>query len=460
MRKIIAAPSTPRGRGGIGIIRISGEGCLKIAARLFEPKNSALKSVERAVHAVMNFGVVEADGVIDRCYMVFFRAPDSFTGEDVVEFHCHGGETLLNAVLKKLYYLGVYPAEPGEFTKRAFLNGKIRLSDAEGIIDVINADSTAALRAACRLMNGELSKETCAMQDALAGIIAGIEAVLDYPDEVDGADAESAEALGGLIAHAEFLLKSAKRTEVVKRGVNVALIGAPNAGKSSLLNRLSGRDRAIVTEIAGTTRDTVEESFEYGGVRLNLVDTAGIRADSEADGVIEKKGIERSYAAAKGADIVLLVIDADEYESSGFLPDTDFLKEREVIVVFNKIDKISSISSFDENSSELRERFGEIEIFGVSALTGEGTERLLNVLAERFKSGDGGAETAVNMRQGAEIADAIAHLKAASEGFFDNAAECILIDLRAAWSALGRITGQTASEALIDEIFGKFCLGK
>jgi tRNA modification GTPase len=356
------------------------------------------------------------------------------------------------------------------------LNGKLSLSDAEGVADVINAENEAAVRAAYRLMSGALSREIYSIQDGLLSVIAGLEASLDYPDEIDA----DGFVLDGLISRMEALLRSAKRTGIVKRGINAALIGKPNTGKSSLLNRFTGKDRAIVADVAGTTRDTLEECFEYDGLRLNIVDTAGLRRGTHNP--VEKKGIERSFAAAKGADAVLYVIDAETC-SDASENDLSFLKDAEappeVIVVFNKNDKINdgidlrNIAEFDAADGgadsrkiadafleKVKKRFPGRMVFSVSALTGDGIDALLTAVVSRFKGADtSGAEISVNLRHAAAVGSALADVAAARQAA-SCATECALADLRNAFNTLGKITGQTATEDVIDAIFEKFCLGK
>jgi tRNA U34 5-carboxymethylaminomethyl modifying GTPase MnmE/TrmE len=588
MKNIIAALSTPSGKGGVGIIRMSGAGCLKIASEIFESKT-------KIRHAVMNFGRIDADGIRDACYMVYFESPRSFTGEDTVEFHCHGGEALTEGVLRALYSRGAAPAMRGEFTKRAYLNGKLTLSDAEGVAEVINAENAAAVKAGYRLMSGFLSREIYSIQDDLLSIIAALEASLDYPDEIDitpfAADqnasdknntarqivAESGETdiisnalnpnnintnavakpalnLDGIISRLDALLLSAKKTNLVKRGINIALIGKPNAGKSSLLNRFTGKDRAIVTEVAGTTRDTLEECLEFDGLRLNFVDTAGLR--SQTNDPIEKKGVERSFSAAKGADIIFYVVDAESFDGETEAADFNALKaalfpseisnfapppsanvsfeisnsspknpaniSSEIIIVLNKNDiindgidprnptelnpqnddiisqnsppwegrrggatesidpslraafqrpaneAISTLSHAQNDGIDPRKNaflegventFKGHEIFSVSALTGDGIDALLSTVVSRFKgTNDGGAEISVNLRHADAVKSALTSVKSAKQSFRQT--ECALVDLRNAFDALGEITGQTATEDVIDAIFEKFCLGK
>ncbi|MDR3263133.1 MAG: tRNA uridine-5-carboxymethylaminomethyl(34) synthesis GTPase MnmE [Clostridiales bacterium] len=458
MDKIIAAQSTAAGKGGIGIIRMTGKGCLDIAAKIFT--SGGLKDVIKAKPNVMYFGRIDAGAAKDKGYLVYFKEPHSFTGEDTVEFHCHGGQAVLNAVLDGLFGLGAQPAERGEFTRRAFLNGKLALSDAEGVIDMINADSTAALKAAYRMMSGGLSKEIYSMQESLLKLIASYEAALDYPDEIGTETVAHTAALKKLADRAAALIAASNKSATVKRGVNVVLIGKPNTGKSSLLNGFVKKDRAIVTDIPGTTRDTLEESFEYDGVRLNVVDTAGIR-EKETAGIIELKGIERSIDAAKGADIVLYVIDSPLYaeDKDACLPYGAYAEKsgEKAIAVFNKSD-IKDVLT--QCRGRIKKEFGGTAAFSVSAKTGDGIDKLLGYIAGLFKGGNvSDAEIMTNQRH-------VAALRGAYDGILSAVsadgigAECILVDLRNAWTKLGEITGQTATEDILDKIFSEFCLGK
>ncbi|MDR3293586.1 MAG: tRNA modification GTPase [Clostridiales bacterium] len=481
--KIITAVSTAVGKGGIAIVRMSGKGCFALVREVFVSVRLSADAV--AVPNKMYFGRIDAGGVSDVGYAVFFGAPHSFTGEDTVEFHCHGSEAFAAALVGRLCAVGASPAARGEFTKRAFLNGKLTLSDAEGVIDMIRADSEASLKAAYRMMSGGLSKEIYALQTRLLAVIAGLEAALDYPEEFGGIEAGYAGEIGAVRERARELVSASRQGGIIKKGAAVALVGAPNTGKSSLLNRFLNKDRAIVTDIAGTTRDTLEESVEYRGVRLNLIDTAGLR-EGTSD-AIEKRGIERSFSAAKGADFVVYVLDGAEIgntavgnAATGNVGDIEaysdevvrakaFLKDFEkdaVAVVLNKTDLLEkeeqakSNKGADRLAAKLSEEFEEYAFFAVSAVTGEGIERLLTHIAERFMGGGGDAEIMTNERHIYAVKRAKEALDSAVSGFGNEGTECVLVDLKAAWFALGEITGQTASEAIVDEIFSKFCLGK
>ena len=309
---VIAAISTAVQTGGIAVIRLSGEQSLDVAARLFTAKK--LKDGFKPDPGYMYLGTIDAGGFCDKCYMVYFRGPASFTGEDVVEFHLHGGVRLAQGVLDACCAAGARPAERGEFTKRAFLNGKLALADAEGVIDMINADSRAALSAAYRLMEGELSAKVRIIQDLLFDTVTGLEATLDYPDEME--DEQLPSAYGRILQALEMLeplIKGQSYGQMAKYGINAVLTGRTNVGKSSLMNKMLGSQRAIVTEKAGTTRDVITESLEHNGVKINLADTAGIRESADE---IEQEGVKRAKNALSSADLVIFVQAADDMGDS------------------------------------------------------------------------------------------------------------------------------------------------
>jgi len=328
--KTIAAISSPIGAGGIGIVRVSGDGALGIADTVFHfgHKNGAANNWQPLK---MNYGTFVAEDFKDNGYAVFFPAEKAYTGEDTVEFYLHGGVRIMQGALGALLGAGASLAEHGEFTKRAFLAGRLTLADAEGVINMINADSAAGLRAAYRLMTGSLSKAVNKISDALEDLIAGLEATLDYPEETEDEVLPALEdGIRDCLREVNALLDTAAQGKIAKFGINAVLAGDVNAGKSSLMNAMLGDERAIVADIAGTTRDTVEGSFEHNGVRINLVDTAGLR---ESDDCIEAQGVERAKKAIANADIVLHVID----KSSRARAEFDFGDKLE-FTVFNKCD--------------------------------------------------------------------------------------------------------------------------
>ena len=440
----IAAIATPLGTGAVGIIRLSGESALEIAARVFSPYK--LNSLKDAVPYMMYLGRLDCGGVKDRALAVFFRAPASYTGEDMVEFHCHGGTALLGHVLNGLLSLGARIADRGEFTRRAFLNGKMDLSDAEGVIDMINGESAAAVNAGYRLATGGTSAAVRALTAPLLDVIAHMEAALDYPEEMEEESRLAAKpVIDALIEKTRALLLTCRRGSIVKNGITAAIVGETNVGKSSLLNALAGRERAIVTEIAGTTRDSIEESVEWRGVTLRFIDTAGIRESADP---VESLGIRRSHSIASSSDIVLLVSDGsrpNNAKKSELLKNID--EKTPVIEVVNKSDLMPKKKSSG---------------FLISAKTGENIDALKDKIVEAVlgKNIDASGELITSLRHKEALERALTSLISAKENFDAVPAECTLLDLRAAYSAFGEITGDTADEKIIDTIFSKFCLGK
>ena len=440
----IAAIATPLGTGAVGIIRLSGENALEIAARVFSPYK--LNSLKDAVPYMMYLGRLDCGGVKDRALAVFFRAPASYTGEDMVELHCHGGAALLGHVLNGLLSLGARIADRGEFTRRAFLNGKMDLSDAEGVIDMINGESAAAVNAGYRLATGGTSAAVRALTAPLLDVIAHMEAALDYPEEMEEESRLAAKpVIDALIEKTRALLLTCRRGSIVKNGITAAIVGETNVGKSSLLNALAGRERAIVTEIAGTTRDSIEESVEWRGVTLRFIDTAGIRESADP---VESLGIRRSRNIASSSDIVLLVSDGsrpNNAKKSELLKDVD--EKTPVIEVVNKSDLMPKKKSSG---------------FSISAKTGENIDALKDKIVETVlgENIDASGELITSLRHKEALERALTSLISAKENFDAVPAECTLLDLRAAYSAFGEITGDTADEKIIDTIFAKFCLGK
>ena len=458
----IAAISSPIGAGGIGIVRVSGEDALRIADAIFSfSRKNASKGVvsacgdeqnkidveqEKGLRQVwtpfyMNYGVFDAGEFCDKGYAVYFPKGRSYTGEDTVVFYLHGGVRIMQGALDALLRGGAVMAKNGEFTKRAFLNGRLSLADAEGVIDMINAESVAGVKAAYRLMQGNVSKCIDAILEKLGLLIATLEATLDYPDEMEDEVLPSLpDSVNEILDDVNKLISTAKSGRIAKHGINVALAGNTNAGKSSLMNALLKEDRAIVTDVAGTTRDTVEDSFECDGVKINLVDTAGIR---ESDDIVEAKGIERAKRAFEGADVILHVVDTTapddkEWDFSG----------KTVFEVYNKCD----VSHFDK-------KCGENE-FEISAKTGEGVDELAHAIAALYKQskvGDG--EIITSERHVSALYEAKTALECAITSL-DDTIDCTLIDLRRAYDALGEITGKTATQDVVNSIFSRFCVGK
>jgi tRNA modification GTPase len=439
----ICAIATPIGIGGVGVIRISGPESASIISKLF--KASGGKSAKDFEHARMYFGKIDLGGFYDKCLCVLFKAPKSFTGEDVAELHCHGGVTLLNRALERIIDCGARLAECGEFTKRAFINGKLDLSECEGLIDIINAQSEAALSAASHIADGELSRRIKQLQDTLKDLLSFVEVSIDYSEEdiQEMGKGQIAGALKDLSGKLKDLAKGYSSGRRIKEGVTVALCGKPNVGKSSLFNALLGYQRAIVTDIAGTTRDALESGYLYNGVLFNLIDTAGIR---QSDEIIEGKGIEISKKYIASSDIAVFV--AEEAR----LSDEDkeilaLLKDKKHIKVLNK-------------SDIRKDKSGGFDLL-VSALTGQNIEELKKMLYRETIGGVyGGGLILTNYRhydavkRAAEIIDDT--IKQIDVMYMDMLAHA----LRLSWETLGEITGETSIESVIDNIFGRFCLGK
>ena len=431
MQESIAAIATAPGTGGVAIIRISGENCLEIANKIFTPKKDFKPNYMYAGH-------IEGDGFTDYGFLVYFKAPKTFTGEDVIELHCHGGVQIARGILKKCISLGARLAERGEFTKRAFLNGKLTLASAEGMADMINAESLALLRAGSMLYGEKLSNEVKTLQNSLKDVLAEVAVEIDYPEEDEsGLDLKRiAVKVAALKAEIDGLVASYKCGKKIKEGVTVALCGKPNTGKSSLLNALLGYEKAIVSAEEGTTRDAVEGAIEIDGVKYNLIDTAGIR---ERAGNVESIGIERARKIINSADIILSVSEGEGVE----LPEET---NGEVIKVFNK--------------SDLKKPVGDYDI-AVSAKTGDGIENLKKLIAEK-SVGDTALDKAyiVEERHYTALIRAEEALKSATENLEILTLDLIAVDLKEAWDALGEITGETANEEIISTVFAKFCVGK
>lgn len=431
---IVAISTATGAAGGIGIVRLSGPEALQIATEIFSVRGRALSEPEPNK---MTLGTLTGKDFQEKAFCVYYKAPKSFTGEDVVEFHCHGGETLLTAVVSLCVEKGARPAARGEFTRRAFLNRKVSLDEAEGIADVIGAESTAELNQAYRLMSGKTGREIEETASILMNAIAELEVTLDYPEEVDEDDLGRAESLMKEVrVRLESMLACAEKRRIIKKGADVVIAGEPNVGKSSLLNALLMEDRAIVTDIAGTTRDVLRESMEIRGVKINFVDTAGLR---KTDDAVEKIGVERAEKEIKGADVILRVYDLTR-------DNPVLIKDEKTILVGNK----SDIGNHDPRM--------DIEI---SVKTDSGIDALSDAILKKLDL-DGVSHTSIVMRDRhvAAIKSALGFLNSAIKDYKVLSSECVLIDLRACADELYRIMGKNVTEDVIDNIFNSFCVGK
>ena len=456
---IIAAIATGHSPTAIGIIRVSGEGCFALCDQVFRAANGR-PFPEQPSHKMVFGEMLDAESrVIDRGLAVRFPGPHSYTGEDSAEFHCHGSPVVLRELLDALFAAGARQAKAGEFTQRAFLNGRLDLTQAEAVIDLIDAETAAAARNAAAQLEGGLRRVLEPIQDALLDITSRFYAVVDYPDEdiEDVKPEQVAEALSSAEKQLSSLLATCQRGKVLKSGVRTAIVGRPNAGKSSLLNALAGYERAIVTDIPGTTRDTVEESVLCGGVLLRLIDTAGIR---DTEDVVEQKGVERSRKALESADLVLAVVD-----SSVPLTDEDLevlrlaAENPRWIAVFSKCDlwdtKAHSVGIIGSPAPAAS--------VTLSSVTGEGLGDLENAVAALFPAGDpkeaGSLLTDQRQEEAARRArDAVRRAKDALENGLTP--DAVLTDAEEALDSLGELTGRTAKEEIVSRIFSRFCVGK
>lgn len=451
----IAAIATPPGEGGIAVLRLSGPQALEVARRVFRPAGRGQPAVDRSVSHVVHYGhIVRDDQRLDEVLLTVLRAPRTFTREDVVEISCHGGVFVARQVLATVLAAGARLAQPGEFTRRAFLNGRLDLTQAEAITDLIHARTELALAAANEQLGGALSRRIQVIRSELLTLLAHVEAHLDFPDEDIAPDTREQllTRLEASRAQMEALLATAREGQVLRRGIRVAIIGRPNAGKSSLLNELLGRDRAIVSPIPGTTRDTIEETANIRGIPVVFVDTAGLR---EATDQIEEEGIRRSRHAAGQAELLLHVLDRSQP-----LTPTDRLYLEEFsratrLVVLNKAD----LPSLLEVPAAVR-----AETVPVSCRTGAGVEDLKEAIARRVWSAHtrpSRPEAAINARHEDALRRSVeAALRAREALTTDLPLELAAQDLRISLHAVGEIIGQTTTEDLLDSIFSQFCIGK
>lgn len=455
MSEPIAAIATPPVPSAIGIVRVSGEGAIEAASAVFRAASGrplAACESRRLVYGTL----LGPDGApIDQVLATLSRAPHSYTGEDTAELQCHGSPAVLAMALEALFAQGVRQAGPGEFTKRAFLNGKLDLTQAEAVADLLEAETPAAVRQAAGQLSGALSRRVAALYDGLVDLMAHFHAVLDYPDEdIDPFTQEQlARDLEAQRQDLEALLSTYQRGRRLSRGVKCAIVGRPNAGKSSLLNTLAGYDRAIVTDIPGTTRDTVEETVELGGIPLRLIDTAGLRDSSDP---IEQLGVERSRRAMEEAELILVVLDQSQparEEDAALIRAA--VERAPTIVVLNKQDLPCQL--------EWTEPLDLAASVPICAKTGAGLDGLAELVAQTFPRdpGSGYGELLTNQRQAEAAGRALESVRRAGEALdLGVTPDALLTDVEEALSALGELTGQSVQDDVTDRIFQRFCVGK
>ena len=442
MDDTIAAISTAQGVGAISIIRVSGTDAIKIVSKIFSNK----KFLGAPSHTIHYGYIMDGDERIDEVLVTIMRAPKTFTKEDIVEINAHGGIMTTDKILELLLFNGCRLAEPGEFTKRAFLNGRIDLTEAEGVMDLINSKTDISRKIALNQVGGKVSSMISDLRDELAGIIANIEVNIDYPEyeDIEEMTIEKINSnLSELESKIDKILKESKNGEILTNGIKTAIVGKPNVGKSSLLNRLIGEDKAIVTDIQGTTRDSVEATLRIDNLILNLIDTAGIR---KTEDVVESIGIDKSLKLIDEADLILFVVNYNEKLSHDDLVILDKLKDKNYITIVNKTDLDKKID--DDKLSN---------VVYVSALNDDNIDEIGNKIKKLFTD----LTYLTSARSGAILRKVLDSVKAVRKGIEENyPIDMVEIDLKDIWNLLGEIIGESYDEELLDQLFSRFCVGK
>ncbi len=454
----IAAIATALSPSGIGIIRISGEEAFEVANRIFKAK-SGKSILEMASHTIHYGHIFDGEEIIDEVMVLLMKAPNSFTMEDTVEIDCHGGVYVMNRILQTVLKNGARLSEPGEFTKRAFLNGRIDLTKAEAIMDLIQSKNEAARKNSMTHLKGDLYRKIKGLREDIIYEIAFIESALDDPEHIslDGFHERLSGKSANIIKVIEKLLNSADNGRLIKEGINTVIVGKPNAGKSSFLNLLLGEDRAIVTDIAGTTRDTLEESVYLDGMTLNLIDTAGIR---DTEDVVERIGVNKAKEALEKADLMVYIVDSSVGLDENDKEIIDLLDMSKTIILLNKSDLDVVVTEED-----IKKITGEVPNFlTISAKEKEGLDAFTTLIKEKFFSGQISFDDEVtisSLRQKEALSSALQSMKMVQQSLEDDMPEDFYsIDLMNAYACLGEIIGEEVGEDLVNEIFSKFCMGK
>ena len=453
----IAAIATAMSSSGIGIIRVSGEQAVSIVNRIFISRKDNFDLNTAPSHHIYYGMIQDGEEVLDEVLVMLMRGPHSYTAEDTVEIDCHGGVLVMKKILETVIKYGARPAEPGEFTKRAFLNGRIDLSQAEAVIDVINAQNDYAVKSSVSQLKGSVSKKVKALRERILYQIAFIESALDDPEHIslDGYEEELSGKLDDMTGELEKLVRSADSGRVVSEGIRTVILGKPNAGKSSLMNVLLGEERAIVTDIAGTTRDTLEEHIHMHSISLNIIDTAGIR---ETEDLVEQIGVNRAKVAADEADLIIYVVDGSRELDENDAQIMELIRDRKAVVLLNKTDLETVISE------ELLQAKTGKTVISISAKEETGIDKLEKTIQNLFYEGsiDFNDEVLItNVRHKTALQNALKSLYMVKQSIENQMPEDFLtIDLMDAYEQLGTIIGEAVEDDLVNEIFGKFCMGK
>ena len=454
----IAALSTPYGTGGIGVIRISGENAFSTAAKIFKTS----KAMEKISSHTVTYGKIfdqESKDVIDEVLLLKMCKPNTFTREDVIEIHCHGGIVVINRILELIFKNGVRPAEPGEFTKRAFLNGRIDLSQAEAIIDLINSKTVESSKAAVSHLEGRLSSRLKTIRETLVGLLAHIEVTVDYPEhDIEEITGEKVlENLINIKDELHTLAGTFARGKILREGLNIVIAGKPNVGKSSLLNQLSGSTKAIVTDIPGTTRDIIEEYVNIKGIPAKITDTAGIRSTQD---IVEKIGVNKAYEAVEQADLTIVVLSAETGIEEEDIKILNLIKNKKALILINKTDLANK-----EQVNEIKRQLEEYNIvLNASVINARGIEELETTISELFIKGriSGNDEVLLtNSRHKYLVDRAIEDIQQALNSFKTGMPlDMVTIDIKSCADNIGQITGESIAEAVMHDIFSRFCIGK
>lgn len=455
----IAAISTPPGEGGIGIVRLSGDEALEIAEKVYRQGNKRLSDQPSHTIHYGNLFNPKTDEKIDEVMVTIMKAPKTYTREDIVEINTHGGVLVTNKVLQTVLAAGARLAEPGEFTKRAFLNGRIDLSQAEAVMDVIRAKTDSAMHNAISQLDGNLSNLISDIRQEILNTLAQVEVNIDYPEYDDVEEMTSKlmqEKATEVKKQVEGILETAQQGKILRDGLATAIIGRPNVGKSSLLNAFARSEKAIVTDIAGTTRDVIEEFVNVKGVPLKLIDTAGIR---ETEDVVEAIGVTRSKKAIEEAELVLLVFDQSQKLTDEDFEMMDLTENKERIIILNKMDLVQEL-----NVDKLLEKVDPKSVISVSVATNTGINDVEQAIVDLFFQGKTGEKDATyisNIRHISLLEQAVDALQEVINGIeFGMPVDLVQIDLTRAWDALGEVTGESVQDELITQLFSQFCLGK